>query len=227
MKTITMSFVVFPITICPNERLHCRICSSAFGYCGNGWTVSKSEINHFFASLSAQNNTLLFSSSAAFLFLCTKKAHFELCSVLWCCSPPSSLLSSLSLSLPLALPLWVSLLLHLLSLSLLLNMFLQSKHFHLRYGWLFNAVSPSELAEAWCSACFCGAQMDLPKNTRTCSPTPCCTTPHQALSYLLGMSCFLSLSKYLHSSLFYGETPTWQSCFFGSCVFKLYHFYFK
>lgn len=62
--------------------------------------------------------------------------------------------------------------------------FLQSKQFHLRYGWLFNAVSPSELAEAWCSTCFSGAQMDFPKNTRTCSPTPCCTTPHQALSCL-------------------------------------------
>lgn len=50
------------------------------------------------------------------------------------------------------------------SLSLLFNIFfLQGKHFHLCYGWLFNTVSPSELEEAWCLAWFFSVvQMDLP-----------------------------------------------------------------
>lgn len=135
------------------------------------WTIS--------LSLSAQSNTFTFS--AAFFFSCAQKSSlWTLFSALVLVSSLLSFLISLTLSPSLALPpSWVRLLLHPPPLSLWLNIFLQGKHFHLRYGWLFNAVSPSELEEAWCSACFlwCANRPCPPQKINAHSLTPCCTTP--------------------------------------------------
>lgn len=93
------------------------------------------------------------------LFSMRKKVLFELSAALVLASSVfPSLFTLLCLLLPPhPPPPWVCLpLLHLclsLSPSLLDSpyIFLRGKHFHLRYGWLFNAVSLSELEEAWCS----------------------------------------------------------------------------
>lgn len=114
-------------------------------------------MNHFFGSPSSLSNTSVFSSSAVFLVLKKKKLTLNFVLWFWCWSPPSSLclclflfpfesVSSISFSFP--------------SFQ---HFFLQGKHFHLCYGWLFNTVSPSELEEAWCLAWFFSVvQMDFP-----------------------------------------------------------------
>lgn len=77
--------------------------------------------------------------------------------------------------------------------------FLQGKSFHLGYGWLFNAVSPSELEEAWCSACFFFLVHKwippAPAKIHTHNLTPWCTTPIKRFLILGRYVMFLSLSK--------------------------------
>lgn len=146
-------------------------------------------------SLSAQSLTFTFSAS---IFVCTEKLtlNFVLCfgvsllpplfffhSLCLCLFPPlESVSTSISLSL---------------SLSLILNIFLQGKHFHLRYGWLFNAVNPSELEEAWCSAFFSGVQMDLPPKHTLTHSLSYLAVPHPSSTFLFFrcMSCSCHFSK--------------------------------
>lgn len=103
--------------------------------CRQYWNAT---VEPCFLLLSSLSKISLFSSSAAY-FCAEKNPHF---------------LFSFSLSLPP--PPSPSF------LSLLLNILL-FKHFHLRYWRLFNAVSNSELDEAWCWARFSGAQMGFPQ----------------------------------------------------------------
>lgn len=175
------------------------------------WTLLKWVWDELFLwnTLSAQSDS--FTLPPAFFFL---NAHFELCSLLWCWSPPSCLLSPvsrLSLSLSLARPPLESVSSSFsfsLPLHCFLNIFLQGKHFHLCYGWLFNAVSLSELEEAWCSACFLWCANGFPPHTLWYHT-------HQAFSYFGGdMSCFCHFLNNLIAHCFMDKKQVCGNVFF-------------